>query len=279
MPVLVIHALHQSVQKSSWPGPTIRVGRDPACSELVLPGTTVSREHAVFQKGPDGRWLVRCLSETNPIIVDGALTSAGAYVSEGSEILIGTEYLLIFSDSDFSSRAYMGQDSYFSKTECLKCHWMGMVSTLRRQPTCPRCAGTDLKFEKDYHRGDASRKATQESTTAVDPRAVKAMLGQLKTARRSHIERTDGKGGLGARKDLSEDRPFRIARGEGADFPLLGFAIGGGVTVRLDNGRFVAESAMFYPPLKVNGVKTKSQPLGNGDILQIGGNVFRLVTE
>ena len=279
MPTFVIHSMGQAAQKSTWDVREIRVGRDPAHNHLVLPGSTVSREHAVFRMVPDRRWSVKCVSETNPIVVDGALTGSEVFVAEGSEILIGTEYLLVFSKTEFAAQAYMGHKSHFAKSECSRCHWSGMVSSLRRQPVCPKCGGVDLRAESEYQRDLASRKATNEQTAAVDPLMVKAELAKLRAAKRSHIERLDDHEPGASRKPLDEGSAFLIGKDPAAGFKLTGFVIGQGVRLAWEGSRWVAQASLTMPGMKVNGNKTDRIALNNGDVIEVGSNRFRFVVE
>ena len=55
--------------------------------------------------------------------------------------------------------------------------------------------------------------------------------------------------------------------------------LGRGVTIAWDGFQYVAESAMWYPAMKVNGERARSAPLKHGDTLWIGSNSFRFVTD
>jgi hypothetical protein len=277
MPTIVIHALNQPPQKFDWEGKEIKVGRDPATNHLVLPGKTISRENAVFRSEPDGRWHVTCVSETNPVVVDGALTSATAFVGEGSEILLGTEYLLIFSRDAFTAATYMGDKSHFSRSVCGGCRWSGMVSTLRRKPTCPRCGSADLRSESQYRRDAAAQLVSMDTTTTVDPAEVRSKLATLRTARRSRIERVDGR--EGGKKELSEDHDVVIGKTPEAHFKLAGVNWGGGVVIRWNGRGYEARSTVSFPGMRVNGVKVDAAQLANGDVIEVGSNRFRFVTE
>ncbi len=278
MPTIVIHQMGRAARTSSFAGTSLRVGRDPAANDLALPGSTVSREHLVIQKGTDGRWSVRCVSETNPIVVDGAMTASSAFLAEGSEILVGTEYLLIFSETAVTAQGYLGQ-GYFSNAECSGCHWTGMVSTLRRAPVCPRCGGRDLAFEVQYRPETSSQKAMDDSTTAVDARQVRAQLSRLREAKRSHLVRIDPHEPGSPRKALSETEALTIGKTADCRFRLFGFSIGSGIRITWEQSHYVARGSMFWPSMKVNGAAAKVATLTNGDVIEVGGNRFRFVTE
>lgn len=279
MPVLVIHSLGKPPQKASWDQREIRVGRDPNHNHLVLPGPTVSREHAVFRAGPDGRWSVACASQTNPIVVNGVLTEAEVFVGEGSEVLVGSEYLLVFAESEVKAKQYLGVVGHFAPSECARCHWSGMVSSLRRQPVCPKCGGTDLRGATEYRRDSASRLATSEETATVDPRVVRAELERLRAAKRSAIERVDGLEPGTPRKPLAEGEPFMLGKDPQAHFHLGGLVIGQGVRVVWDGRRWVAQAFLFWPKMKVNGRRGDLLPLTTGDVIEVGRNRFRFVVE
>src|SRR5437660_1643614 len=101
MPAFVIFALGQPPRRAMLEMSTIRVGRDPA-NEITLQGDTVSREHAAFVQGRDSRWSVRCTSQKNAIVVDGAIVTSQAGVVEGTEVLVGSDHLIIFSDNEIT---------------------------------------------------------------------------------------------------------------------------------------------------------------------------------
>ncbi|HOU53281.1 MAG TPA: FHA domain-containing protein [Myxococcota bacterium] len=277
MPTLVLHVLNKPAQKTTCEGPEIRIGRAAEANHVVLPSETVSREHVVLRQGRDGRWVVHCVSETNPIVVDGVLTTSSVVIGEGSEILVGTEHLLIFSENEATAKSYLGATSHFVNSECSRCHWSGMVSTLRRQPVCPKCGGTDLRAEDVYRRDQAAAQAPLGSTSAVDMQVVKSQLARLKSARRSRIERIDGR--EPARRDLSERESLVIGKGPGAHLALVGFAWGAGLRIWWDGGRWVATSSLRFPSMKVNGSPCKMSALHDGDIVEVGSNRFRFVTE
>lgn len=279
MPTIVIHQIGAPAQVSNWDTDRIRVGRDPSANDLVLSASTVSREHAIFGRTADGRWMVKCVSEKNPIVVDGAVTSAAAFVSEGSEVMVGSSHLLIFAETAFAAQAYLGQRSYFSKSSCPRCHWTGMVSTLRRAPVCPKCGSADLRSETEYRRDTASSQASSQATAMLDPREMKAELARLKAARCSHVERIDGHDPAAPRKGLSESEVLRVGKAPGCHMKLIGFTIGKGFEVAWDGRHHVARSLMTWPSMKVNGVATKVARLSSGDLIEVGKNRFRFVTE
>lgn len=279
MPTFVIHSLNRQAQLSTIRQAQIHVGRDADRNQLVLPGTAVSREHAVFKQTSPGKWQVYCVSATNPIVVDGALTKASALVAEGSEVLVGTEHLLVFTQNEVTAKVYLGAKSHFARSECLRCHWKGMVSALNRQPVCPQCGGTNLRAENVYRKAEASAEAPEGATKAVDPAEVKAQLKKLKSAKKSRIERVDGKAGGPSRKELSEDESLLIGKAAGAAFALGGFVMGDGLTVSWDGHRWGVQSALTFPAMKVNGNKCKSAFLNGGDIIEVGSNRFRFVSD
>lgn len=278
MPTFVLFAMRKAAQMATVDRAEITLGRDPSC-DIVLPGDTVSRQHAVVSRDRSGGWTIRCVSVTNPIVVNGALTTSSAQLSEGDEVLIGTEYLVVFSENETRAAAYTGRDSYFARSQCAKCGWTGMVSALRREPVCPKCAGRDLVALNVYRKELSSLIAPEGDTRAISGAEVRASLQRLKEAKRSRIERLDGVRDRYVRKDLSETEPCRIGKGPDATFRLSGLAFGGGVTIRWSGTHFIAESAMLFPALRVNGRKEKMVLLKSGDLIEVGRNRFRFVTE
>ncbi len=278
MPTFVVHELKKLARKASVSGKTLRVGRDPGC-DLVLTGPAVSREHAVFQQdGATGNWFVYNRSQTNPLVVDSKLVNESAWVQEGSEILVGGDHLLIFSETEQKAAGYFQSGRVrFDKKHCGRCDWSGMVSALRDDPPCPRCGATGLVAVDEYV---ADQKAPQEAaneTKAMDLDQVRASLKQLKTAKRSHVERSDGwMGGGEQRKDLSETEPLVLGRSE--DLRLRGFVFGT-VTITWNGRRWMANSNLMFGAMRVGGETVKSTALKHGDEIEIGQNKFKVVTE
>jgi hypothetical protein len=130
-----------------------------------------------------------------------------------------------------------------------------------------------------YSKQTAQQEAVVGDTMHISQDQVRASLKKLKAAKLSRLERIDGHEDRTQKTDLSENETIQIGKTPQSTFKLKGFSIGGGVTVRWRGTHFVAESAMFFPAMKVNGVKSKAAPLNSGDVLEIGGNRFRFVTE
>ena len=276
MPTFVIHALGKPSRKTTLGRGPIRVGRDPA-SQLVLGDDTVSRDHAVFEADRAGNWTVACVSETNPIVVDGKLVNKSKPVHEGSEILVGRGHLVIFSLSERKAASYLGEGSSYHKSECPRCQWSGMTRELGRDASCPDCGGRELRSENAYARDREVGRATEGVTSLLNPAQLAGVLQRIKTAKQSRLERDDDHGS--ARKDLGERQPIEIARSEGAGLRLFGFTFGGKVRVAWDGARFIATSTVLFPWMKINGVRTKSAPLAHDDVIEVGSNRFRFVTE
>ena len=278
MPTFVIHAMGRPAQKATINKPEIVAGRDIKC-DLILPAAAVSHQHAVFSADDSGRWGVRCLSETNPIVVNGAVIKESAQVTEGTEILIGTEFLLVFVENEFKADNYMGGKSIFGKYQCMKCDWSGMLSSLNREKRCMSCGGMDLKSLERYSAEIAMQDFQEGSTCAIDPDTVKASLNKLKNARRSRFERIDGRTEGTVRKNLSESEAVVVGRKPGATFMLFGFSWGDGARVVWEGKQYVIKNELLFPAMKVNGTKTRTAPLRDGDVIELGRNRFRFITE
>jgi pSer/pThr/pTyr-binding forkhead associated (FHA) protein len=269
MPTFVIHTIGQPSKQITLDKPSIRVGRDPK-NHLVLGDKTVSREHAIFETDLVHRWYVACVSETNPVVVDGKMVTKRKYVQEGAEILVGKEHLLVFCTSAESAARRLGDS--FAKSTCKKCGWSGVLSAATKPP-CPECGAGDLLIDTSY----TKEQAVEGSTSLMSPAQLGVILGRLKAAKGSRIERVDGRDP--PRRDLSEAEATVLARGEGAGLRLFGFFVfGQGVTVAWNGTQFVARSAMLYPPMKINGARVKEAALSHGDLIEVGSNHFRFVT-
>jgi pSer/pThr/pTyr-binding forkhead associated (FHA) protein len=276
MPTFVLHALGKPTKKVTLQKAPIKVGRDPD-NDLVLGDATVSRQHATFKMDAAGRWYVSCLSETNPIVVNGAPVTKRKYVHEGSEILIGKESLVIFSNNEKSASLYLNQHGAAVKAECRTCQWSGLVRATHKKPSCPDCGSTDMIVANAYAKDEEIERAKEGATALMSPAAVGDFLKRLKVAKRSRIERTDGR--EPTVKALSEDAPLELSRGKDAQMPLFGFTLGGKVIIEWEGSHFVVTSTVFFPAMRVNGAKTKSSALKHNDRIVIGANQFRFLTD
>jgi len=274
MPTFVIHAIGQPSTKITIDKGPIRVGRD-AENHLVLGDMTVSREHAKFETDLSRRWYVACISETNPIVVDGKMVTKRRYVTEGTEILVGGEHLVIFCANDATATKHLGE--LVVKTECKKCKWTGTLRTAARDPVCPGCGSPDLLAENAYAREREIENAKEGATSLMTPAQLGKILGRLKAAKHSRLERTDGR--EPARKDLSESAALELGNRAGATFKLFGFVLGRGVKIAWDGSQFVAESAMWFPAMQINGTRARTAPLKHGDVIRVGTNRFRFAID
>jgi FHA domain len=276
MPTFVIHALGQSSRKVTLHTPPIRVGRAPE-SHLVLAGETVSRNHAVFEPDVAGRWWVACVSDTNPIVVDGKAVRR-KYVQEGSEVLIGQEHLVVFWTSERKAADYLGERDADIRTECRRCRWKGMIRAgSLAAAVCPDCGSLDIHGENAYAREHEIAQVPEGATALFSTAHVQSYLARLKAAKGSRIERLDGHSP--ARKDLNDVEPLQLSRSKAAGLRLFGMTFGGLVLVEWDGKRFVATSTIVFPGMKVNGVVRAQAPLRHEDIIEIGSNRFRFVAE
>ena len=278
MPTFVIHTLGKASQKVTFATSPVRIGRETT-NDIVLPDETVSREHAVVIQISDGRWQVSCVSETNPIVVDGRLTTQGIGVSEGSEMLVGGQHMLVFSENEFKADNYISVKPTFEKNRCSRCDWSGMISTLKRNTACPKCGCADLVPVDRYSGTPDAPKArkSQPATTALDGDAARAMFSKLKAAKSSHIERIDEHATAAPRTELTEDKSISLRTSTNPDLRLHGFMFGD-VTIAWNGGHFEIVSTMIFPALKINGAKEKKAKLKSGDQIEIGSNRFKFVT-
>ncbi len=276
MPVFVIHMLGKAAQRLLLDSPPVRVGRDVS-NDIVISDETVSREHATFVRDGQGRWHVGCVSETNPIVVDGTLITQSASVVEGTEVLVGAGHMITFAESEATAEKYMGAATRFAKSQCGKCNWEGMVSLVRKDPVCPRCGGTQM-VRADVYKPEGKGVGAFYATAAVSPEEAKEMFKKMKIAKGSRIERMDARPTQSPRTKLTEDKPLRFARDAAVETRLGGFAFGQ-VIVSWNGENYVAESAMVLPAMRVNGVKARSHVLVNGDVLEMGSNRFRYLTD
>jgi len=276
MAVAVVFEMGKRPATAPLEGNVIRIGREPG-NDLILPSKGVSRRHATLVCGLDGRWLVKCDSSTNPIVVNGTLITAEAELSEGTEILIGPDHLLTFSLSDVKARQYMGSQKYYAQSECTGCHWMGLVSVVRKDPVCPRCGSDTLAGRGEYVPDIEADEIAFGTTEHVNRGELRRSARKLKTAKRSRLERIDGRDGTVA--DLTEEKTLQLAARARGTSQLFGFIIGTGVEISWNGNYYVATSSLSFPALRVNGVKQESTPLKSGDVVEIGKNRFKFSTE
>lgn len=278
MPTFVIHALNADPKKASFQKQQVTIGRE-ADNDLTLPGKTVSRHHAVVVH--EGKvWVARCVSETNPLVVDGAMSRTEVEVSEGSEILLGGDYLLVFVEDAKNAANYMGgEKKYYTRVACDRCGWSGLMSGVRVQPVCPGCGNVELSRGDAYDHGQAADAAEAGSTSFVDRKEVREAMAQLKTAKMSRVERADGKAGGASRKELTEKDTLVISKGTTAGLKLHGIVFGGGIKISWNGKHFLAESSLSFPGMKVNGTKESTCRLKNGDLIEVGSNRFKFITE
>jgi hypothetical protein len=69
------------------------VGRLSAC-EINLPDSNTSREHAAFERNPDGTWWIRDLGSTNGTSLNGTRITSRQQLNDGDLIAIGVTELV-----------------------------------------------------------------------------------------------------------------------------------------------------------------------------------------
>ena len=165
----------------------------------------------------------------------------------------------------------MSQAGYFAKSRCGRCGWTGVVSTLRREPVCLQCGGTNLAVDS------LPKARADEATTTMSTFEAEAGFFRLRNAKRSALERIENGDEAGERFELAEDKVL-VLGGPDAAVELHGITLGS-AKIAWNGNYFVADSAMTFPAMRVNGVKTKQSKLRHGDLLEIGSNRFRLATK
>ncbi|MBI5609614.1 MAG: FHA domain-containing protein [Deltaproteobacteria bacterium] len=276
MPTLIVHELNQPARKAPFLVKSFRIGRDPH-NELVLSSPTVSREHALIRMdAATGNWFISCVSQTNPVVVDGQLVTQTAWVREGSEILIGSDHLILFSENEQRAAGYQAGQARFVKNVCSTCQWSGMISSLRRDAICPKCGSKTLHAADAYVAAATHDFVANDATSAMDLDQVRASLRQLKTAKRSHIERLDDWSDGGERHDLSETEPLYIGRAFA--LKLRGFVFGK-VKIAWTGRRWQLTNELIFGGLQVNGKPVKETLLRDGDEIDVGSSRFKVVTE
>lgn len=273
MPTFIIHAMGQEPQKAVVKGDEITAGRSRD-NDLVLPGDTISRYHTAFVKEPDGPWRVICTSPTNAIVVDGTRVESECELSDGTEILLGAEILLVFAEGSAHDDALLAARSAYERARCDSCGWVGMLSSLHVDPVCPLCSGAQIQHPNLYDPSEARREAHDGVTEMVGETQVRAIRRRLRESQRSRIERIDDQRGAQA-KLLDESERTLLGKKQGADLELAGLTIGEGLEVWWNGATFMIRSQLSFPAMKINGYRRKQARLVDGDEIEVGKNQFR----
>ncbi len=273
MPSFLVYRLGHPMRRVSFDTPPVRVGRDPE-NDIVIPCDSVSREHAVFVQDETKRWFVGCVSETNPIVVSGRLVSTSTPVADMSEVLVGNDCLIVFVLNP-ANAAHLVSTRPLLQVVCQRCWWTGMVSAYSKEAACPRCGSVALGPAEEMQTEVDANLVNTAGTRVLSQGEIRASYRVMREAARTVLERTDKHGG---RKVLTETDVVRITAKHDT-LPLKGFLLGDGFTLSWDGRNWVVESHMFWPRLCVNGDAVRSARLRAGDVLEVGGNRFKLSTE
>ena len=110
----------------------------------------------------------------------------------------------------------------------------------------------------------------------MDLDQVRASLRQLKTAKRSHVERLDGWKDGGESFDLNETEPLTLGRA--GQLKIRGL-VWGCVKVAWTGRRWQLSSELKFGSVRVNGELTKQSLLRDGDTIEIGNSRFKVSTD
>lgn len=253
--------------------PPVRVGRDPE-NDIVVANDTVSREHAAFMQDERRQWHVSCVSGSNPIVVDGILVSTSTPISDMAEIVVGNDCMIVFVLNP-ANASHLMEHRQLQQVVCQRCWWTGMVSAYSKEAACPRCGSVALGPAEEMQTEVDANLVNTAGTRVLSQGEIRASYRVMREAARTVLERTDKHGG---RKVLAEADVVRITAKHDT-LPLKGFLLGDGFTLSWDGRNWVVESHMFWPRLCVNGDAVRSAKLRAGDVLEVGGNRFKLSTE
>lgn len=273
MPHFVVFRLGQPTKKVSFDTPPVRVGRDPE-NDIVVSSDTVSREHAVFMQDEAKRWHVGCVSETNPIVVNGTLVTASVPVADRTEVLVGNDCLVLFVVNP-AGAAHLFDQRAFAQVVCQTCWWTGMMSPRALNPRCPRCATGELAPAESMTSEVDGSLTADTSTRVMSDGEVRASYRVMRDAKRAVLACTDGRG---TRRVLNESEPLRVSS-RTREMPLKGIVLGGGFSLTWDGRNWALASEMFWPRVRVNGEAVTAAKLRAGDVIEVGGNRFELTSE
>ena len=274
MPTFIVHELGKPPKTATINLERISIGREDG-ADLVLNNVSVSRHHADVRLVAPGTWILVPISLDNPILVGGQVVTGQVPLSEGTELQVG-RFMVVFSLESRARTAYTQDRGQYEAT-CAGCGWAGVLSSLLRAPTCPKCGGVQFSRTDDLAGGAARIPSISGPTACLTTADVERLSARLHEAKKARIERLDRGTGLPAKHDLGENRPCRFGKQGGSELPLQGLRLGGPASVSWERQGYVIRAGGLWPRLKVNGKPTKEHRLKAGDTIVLGGNQFRFV--
>ena len=274
MPTIIVHELGKPPRTATFDLPQILIGREEGC-QVVLNNASVSRQHAVVQRLPDGRWACQALKDENPLVVDGEVTTSTCLLQEGSQLQIGRVFV-IFSLEAQARRDYMVDQAQYDAV-CQGCQWQGVLSAMARAPACPRCGGNAFLRSDDLAAETSRGPVLSGPTSYLQPDDLQRMHERINQAKNARIERLTPATGLPPSFALSESATCVFGKKGSSNMPIEGFLFGGPATIRWVRPQYVLQKGGFFPGLKVNGSPVKERGLKDGDQIVLGKNRFRFV--
>ncbi len=256
MPVLVIREMGKPARQVEFEENVATIGRAQG-STLRLADSAVSRVHATLREAAYKQWVLQPAGPRTPVRLDGIDLQGMGKLREGSDIFIGP-IQIIFSLRSDALAFYQGKQ--------LAQRDPGELSGIGRRPG-------PLVMARDT--------ATPEAATAfMDADSLRAHHERLRAAENAWIQNvTPNPEGRIETFHLEESRPCLLGKGAKADLPLKGFTLGSKPDrVVWEGDAYVVQHRLWLPRLLVNGARCQEARLADGDLIQLGPNIFRFRT-
>ena len=253
MPVLIVHEIGKEPTLETLEGKVVTIGRSPD-SDVLLLDPAVSRLHAMIRQSGYKEYLVKPAGKGNIVVVNGKEIKDPFSLREGAEIRIGP-VLLIFSMRSDALSFYRGTE--ISRPEQKR----GPLDNL---PAAP------LDLARDTGGPEAP-------TAFMDAKSLRKHHELLRASQKAWIQNVSpGPRGEIQTLHLKVEQPCLIGKGRSVDLRLKGLTLGLRPTViRWKEEGYEIEHSIWYPSMNVNGSPCKESPLADGDLIQIGSNLFR----
>ena len=260
MPTFVVHQPGKDPESRFVEGDELPIGRDPK-SALVLRNASVSRRHALVERGEGDTYSIAPVKDSNEVIVNGKEIGGPTVIEEGAQIQIA-EFYVVFSKQAEAPEGYLVEGGFEYDAECDDCGFAQPVSPLSDAPSCERCGCSTLVRSSDRQNQATARESSQ-----------------VGAANKSLLQRLVGGGPKGESFALHQDQPCTLGKNGRATISIEGFMIGTPAEICWEDGAYTVQKTGFFPGIKLNGESTRWAQLQHGDEIRIGANAFRFVVE
>ncbi len=248
----------------------IVIGRDPTCT-VVLPESTVSRQHLVIRKYPGPQYVIDAVKPTNPVMINGEFIRERTLVKEGDELQIA-DFHVIFSLRADAMQHYVKEVHHYDGV-CDGCGWQGRLGRHNPNPRCPKCGSSITQRKDDLSSVAVQAMPEEQGATAYLPAVDVAKMHEtlrLKTKARLRAQ------GARSAHTLTATKTSTIGSPGKADVSASGILLGGHASVAWEDDGWVARWNGAVNRMKHNGDGCKMARLREGDRLTVGGSQFKL---